>query len=167
VIEQAEALLRRASEAHKIGRYQLEAAVQSAHAARRLTGRTDWVAIARLYDALAAITDSPVVAVNRAVAIAGAEGPAQGLACLDRLIADRRLEGYQPYWAARAELLRQGGHVLAADQAYQRAIGLETDPTVRAWLEQRRTTNAAHAKLLKSITVGVEENPRIPRDGQQ
>jgi RNA polymerase sigma-70 factor (ECF subfamily) len=138
MIEEAEALLLRASAARAIGRYQLEAAVQSAHAARRFTGRTDWAAIARLYDALAVITDSPVVAVNRAVAIAEAEGAARGLACLDTLGADRRLDDYQPYWAARAELLARAGEPGAADDAYRRAIGLEPDPAVRAWLQQRR-----------------------------
>jgi RNA polymerase sigma-70 factor (ECF subfamily) len=138
MIEEAETLLHRASAARAIGRYQLEAAVQSAHAVRRLTGRTDWAAIVRLYDGLAAITDSPVVAVNRAVAIAEAQGVIQGLACLEALAADRRLEGYQPYWAARAELLARSGQSAAADLAYQQAIGLESDPAVRAWLQQRR-----------------------------
>ena len=69
------ALLLRASAMGVIGRYQLEAAIQSAHAARRLTGRTDWAAISALYQALSAITDSPVVAINRAVAIAELRGP--------------------------------------------------------------------------------------------
>jgi RNA polymerase sigma-70 factor (ECF subfamily) len=91
----------------------------------------------RLYDALAAITNSPVIAVNRAVAIAETEGLEQGLACLDALLADRRLEAYQPYWAARAELLARSGRSDAADLAYRRAIGLEPDPAVRAWLQNR------------------------------
>src|SRR5215813_13084884 len=70
LIEEAEALLFRAGAMGAIGRYQLEAAVQSAHVVRRRTGRADWVAIERLYDALAALTGSPVVAVNRAIAVA-------------------------------------------------------------------------------------------------
>ena len=78
-----------------IGRYQLEAAVQSAHAVRRLTGRSDWAAIERLYDALSAITDSPVVAINRAVAIAETRGAEAGLARLDAL-ADRQAAGGVP-----------------------------------------------------------------------
>jgi RNA polymerase sigma-70 factor (ECF subfamily) len=121
-----------------IGRYQLEAAVQSAHAARRLTGWTDWAAIERLYDALAAITDSPVVAINRSVAIAELRGAEAGLACLDALAMDRRLAEYQPYWAARADLLARSGKTDAADQAYQRAIGLEPDQAVRDFLQRRR-----------------------------
>jgi len=79
MIDEAEALLRRASTFGLIGRYQLEAAVQSAHAARRITGQVDWVAIEKLYDALFALTGSPVVAINRAVAIAETQGVAAGL----------------------------------------------------------------------------------------
>jgi RNA polymerase sigma-70 factor (ECF subfamily) len=137
--EEAEALLHRASKMNTIGRYQLEAAVQSAHAARRISGRTDWAAIVRMYDALLAITNSPVVAINRATAIAETDGAAAGLTALDALADDRRLADYQPYWAARANLLGQTGKVEAAEQAYDRAIGLEADPSVRWFLQKRRT----------------------------
>jgi RNA polymerase sigma-70 factor, ECF subfamily len=137
-IEEAEALLVRASRLGATGRYQLEAAVQSAHAVRRLTGRTDWAAIERLYDALLAMTASPVVAINRTIAIAQARGAAAGLAALDALSDVARLADYQPYWAARAGLLAQTGEAEAADEAYQRAIGLESDPAVRRFLQQRR-----------------------------
>jgi len=138
LIEEAEALLFRASRSGEIGRYQIEAAVQSAHVARRLTGRTDWAAIERLYDALAAIIDSPVVAINRAIAIAQARGAAAGVCALDALAQDARLADYQPYWAARAGLLACSGDAAAADQAYARAIGLESDPAVRDFLQRRR-----------------------------
>lgn len=138
LIEEAEALLRRASALPGTGRYQLEAAVQSAHVVRRLTGRSDWAAIERLYDALLATTGSPVVAVNRAVAVAETQGPAAGLAALDALEDDRRLAAYQPYWAARADLLARARELAAADGAYERAIGLESDPAVRRFLERRR-----------------------------
>jgi RNA polymerase sigma-70 factor (ECF subfamily) len=138
LIEEAEALLLRASGMGAAGRYQLEAAVQSAHAARRLTGRTDWAAIVQIYDALSAITDSPVVAINRAIALAETRGPAAGLAALDALSEDARLADYQPYWAARAELLVRRNEVDAADHAYERAIGLESDPAVRRFLQRRR-----------------------------
>jgi RNA polymerase sigma-70 factor, ECF subfamily len=138
LIEEAEALLFRASERGVIGRYQLEAAVQSAHVVRRRTGRADWAAISRLYDALAAMTGSPVVAINRAVALAETQGAAAGLAALDALAEDARLADYQPYWAARAELLARTGAGEAADAAYERAIGLEADPAVRRFLQQRR-----------------------------
>ena len=141
LIDQAETLLRRASAlatAATIGRYQLEAAVQSAHVVRRLTGRADWDAIVRLYDALAALTGSPVVWINRAVAVAETRGAVAGLAALDEIADDARLADYQPYWAARAGLLARSGDVAAADAAYQRAIGLEADPAVRRFLQRRR-----------------------------
>jgi RNA polymerase sigma-70 factor (ECF subfamily) len=124
-----------------VGRFQLEAAVQSAHAARRLTGGTDWAAIAHIYDNLLTLSDSPVVAINRAIAIAEARGPAQGLAALDALSGDTRLAEYQPYWAARAGLLARSGDIEAAGLAYERAIGLEADPAVRRFLQQ------SHARL--------------------
>ena len=138
LIEEAEALLRRASKQGAAGRYQLEAAVQSAHGVRRLTGRSDWAAVELLYDALWAITGSPVVALNRAIAVAETHGAEAGLAALDGLADDARLAEYQPYWAARATLLARCGQVEAADQAYQLAIGLESDPAVRRFLQQRR-----------------------------
>jgi RNA polymerase sigma-70 factor (ECF subfamily) len=139
LIEEAEALLYRASTMGVIGRFQLEAAVQSAHVVRRRTGASDWVAIERLYDALAAITGSPVVAINRAIAVAETRGAAAGLAALDALTDDPRLSDYQPYWAARAGLLARTRELDAADAAYQRAIGLESDPAVRRFLQQRRS----------------------------
>ena len=138
LIEEAEDLLLRASRMGVIGRYQLEAALQSAHAVRRRSGRADWAAIERIYEALAAITDSPVVAINQAIAIAETKGPAAGLRALAALENDARLADYQPYWAARAGLLARQGEVAAADQAYQRAIGLESDPAVRRFLQRRR-----------------------------
>jgi RNA polymerase sigma-70 factor, ECF subfamily len=138
LIDEAEALLLRASRAGATGRYQLEAAVQSAHVVRRRTGRSDWAAIERLYEALWSLTGSPVVAINRAVALAETGGPAAGLALLDALADDARLADYQPYWAARAGLLARNGAGQAAEQAYERAIGLEPDPAVRRFLQQRR-----------------------------
>jgi RNA polymerase sigma-70 factor (ECF subfamily) len=137
LIQQAEALLLRASGMGVVGRFQLEAAVQSAHVVRRRTGWTDWAAIVRLYDVLAAMTGSPVVAINRAVAIAETGGAAEGLAELDRLVDDPRLADYQPYWAARAGLLARSGLAEQAVAAYRRAIGLETDPAVRRFLQGR------------------------------
>ena len=138
LIDRAEGLLLRASALGPIGRYQLEAAVQSAHVVRRIDGRADWAAIVQLYDALAALTGSPVVAINRAVALAETRGAAAGLAALDAVGADARLADYQPYWAARAGLLARSGAAEAAHAAYGRAIGLEADPAVRDFLMQRR-----------------------------
>ncbi len=137
-IEEAERLLLEASRLSAPGRYQIEAAVQSAHAVKRLTGRADWEAIAKLYDALAALSDSPVVAVNRAVALAEVHGADAGVRALDALADDERLRRYQPYWAACADLLARAGKRDAANEAYEQAIGLERDPAVRAFLQKRQ-----------------------------
>jgi RNA polymerase sigma-70 factor, ECF subfamily len=138
LIGEAEALLARAARAGRFGRYQLEAAIQSAHVARRRLGRADWQAIGVLYDALFELTGSPVVALNRAVALAEREGAGAGLAALDACARDPRLETYQPYWAARASMLEALGDLAAAAEAYGLAIGLETDPAVRDFLQARR-----------------------------
>jgi len=139
LINEAEGLLFRASAMKAVGRFQLEAAIQSAHVVRRLTGKADWKAIESLYDALFDMTGSPVVAINRAIAISETRGPAAGLAALDALTGDRRLYEYQPYWAARAGLLAAIGNAEAADEAYRMAIGLEDDPAVRRFLQERQT----------------------------
>lgn len=137
LIGQAETLLRRAGAMGLVGRFQLEAAIQSAHVARRRTGQADWASIVHLYDGLAAITDLPVVAINRAVALAEASDAAAGLAELDAVADDPRLALYQPYWAARAALLARAGSLDNARTAYRQAIGLEADPAVRRFLQQR------------------------------
>ncbi|GAA2835973.1 RNA polymerase sigma-70 factor (ECF subfamily) [Aminobacter aminovorans] len=137
LIGEADALLQRAGALHGIGRYQVEAAIQSAHAARRFDGRTDWMAIATLYTGLMTLSASPVIAVNHAVAVAYAGALEQGLALLDA-IDDPRLNEYQPYWAARAELLSLAGNAGEADKAYQLAIGLESDQAVRDFLKRKR-----------------------------
>ena len=120
-----------------MGRFQLEAAIQSAHAHRRLSGRTDWPAIVRLYDGLVQLTGSVVAALNRAVALSRLEGPLAGLAALDAISGDERLFNYQPYWAARADICQRAGLPPEAEGAYVRAIGLESDPAVRASLQDR------------------------------
>ena len=136
-IEEAESLLRAASVSNAPGRFQLEAAVQSVHAARRRTGATDWQAIAALYDALYALTGSPVVAVNRAVAVAQTQGAASGLALLEKVGADSGLAGFEPYWVAKAELAARTGALVEARRAYEIAIGLQADPAARSFLVER------------------------------
>jgi RNA polymerase sigma-70 factor (ECF subfamily) len=135
MIDEAEAALQRASVLGQIGRYQLEAAVQSVHAARRVTERTDWAVIEQLYAALASAVASPVVVINHAIAVGETDGPEAGLARLDALADDARVAEYQPYWAARADLLARAGHADAAGAAYQRAIGLASDDAVRRFLQ--------------------------------
>lgn len=146
LIDEAEALLFRASAMGTFGRYQLEAAIQSAHVARRRGGATDWEAIERLYDGLCAITGSPVAAINRAIAVAQTRGPAAGLAALPTLGAGSGLMEYQPYWAARAELHARLGEMAAAGEAYDQAIGLAADPAVRSFLQKRRTESLLSSK---------------------
>ena len=92
----------------------------------------------QLYDALLAISGSPVVVINRALAIAETSGAAAALALLDSLAGDTRLAEYQPYWAARADLLCRTGADTAARHAYDVAIGLERDPAVRQFLQRRQ-----------------------------
>jgi predicted RNA polymerase sigma factor len=138
-IEEAERLLLRASTLGLIGRYQLEAALQSAHVARRRTGLANWDDVVHIYNALFALTASPVVAINRALAIAELHGPSAALDAMPNVAADARLAEYQPYWAARAELLAKTGANTEARHAYEIAIGLERDPAVRRFLQQRQS----------------------------
>lgn len=139
MIEEAEALLLRASTLGSIGRYQLEAALQSAHVSRGRTGRTNWADVVHLYDALFALVGSPVVAINRALAIAELHGTSAALDAMPDVATDARLAEYQPYWAARAELLAKSGEHAQARHAYEIAIGLERDPAVRQFLQQRQS----------------------------
>ena len=138
MIEEAEALLRHASTLGSAGRYQLEAALQSAHVYRRRTGHANWAAVVQLYDALSALTGSPVVAVNRALAMAELQGAGIALEAIEQVAADVRLAEYQPYWAARAELLAKTGAHAEARCAYEIAVGLARDPAVRRFLQRRQ-----------------------------
>jgi len=138
-IDEAEYVLHRAGKLGSIGRFQLEAALQSAHADRCRTGRPNWPFVIQLYDALFAFAESPVVAINRAVAISQLQGPDAGLAAMPSLDTDSRLAQYQPYWAARAELLARSGAFAQARHSYEIAIGLEPDEAVRRFLETRRS----------------------------
>ncbi len=136
-IDEAESLLKGALRKRRIGRFQLEAAIQSAHAVSRFGRDPDWSAIVLLYDELLRMTNSPVVALNRAVAVGKLSGAQAGLAALGELASDARLDQYQPYWAARAELLAQAGNTDQSRVAYTHAIGLTVDPSVRQFLTQR------------------------------
>ncbi len=146
LIDEAESLLAHAAGARSLGRFQLEAAVQSAHAVRRFGRAPDYAAIVLLYDALLASTGSPVVGLNRAVALAAYRGAAAGIDALDAFAGDARMVHYQPYWAARADMLARCGETEAARAAFERAIGLTIDPAVRAYLTLRQedVTHANH-----------------------
>ncbi|WP_394887361.1 RNA polymerase sigma factor [Mesorhizobium sp. AaZ16] len=138
MIDEAEAALRRASMLRAIGRYQLEAALQSAHVHRCRTGRNNWRDVLQLYDAILVLTGSPVAAVNRALAIAELQGADAGLKAMPEASPENRLNEYQPYWAARAELLARNGAAAEARHAYDIATGLSSDPAIRRFLLKRR-----------------------------
>lgn len=137
-ILQAESLLRDSNQAGPTGRYQIEAAIQSAHIARRITGKDNWPAVVALYDVLLALTRSPVVLLNRAVALAETEGAQAALASLDTIADDRRMAQYQPYWAARGHLAARAGDKAQAHEALTLAIGLTSEDAVRHYLLAQR-----------------------------
>jgi RNA polymerase sigma-70 factor (ECF subfamily) len=142
MIAAAEALLLRAGALGAIGRYQLEGALQSAHVHRCRTGHVNWAEVVKLYDALNALAGTPVVAINRALAIAELDGAEAALAAMPEVAEDARLAEYQPYWAARAELLARTGANGDARRAYEIAIGLERDGAVRRFLQRRQAALA-------------------------
>jgi predicted RNA polymerase sigma factor len=133
MILEAEAELARAARAGKMGRFQLEAAIQSVHADRRRTGTTDWSAIATLYEGLVRLAPSLGAMVGRAAAVAEVLGAEAGI----RLLAspdDASVAGYQPYWAVRAHLLARLDRTDDARIAFERAIALADDPAVKRYL---------------------------------
>jgi RNA polymerase sigma-70 factor (ECF subfamily) len=134
---EAELILKRAAQSERMGRFQLEAAIQSAHASRRRFGSADWDAIVLLYDGLLSLVSSPVVRLNRAGAIAQRDGADAGLAALEAIDAPA-LKSYQPYWALRADLLAKLERSDEARAAYDEAIARERDPAVIRFLSDRR-----------------------------
>jgi RNA polymerase sigma-70 factor (ECF subfamily) len=136
-IREAETELAAASQLGRIGRFQLEAAIQSVHAERAQTGRTDWAAIVVFYEHLVRLAPTLGARVAQAAAVAEAHGAAAGLAQLDR-IDTAVVATYQPFWAVRAHLLRQAGDAAGAVDAYDVAIGLTKDPATRQFLLDRR-----------------------------
>jgi predicted RNA polymerase sigma factor len=133
LIDRGEALLRRAHGHAIAGRYQLEAAIQSAHCDRARSGRTDWPALRTLHRGLVAIAPSLGAVVALAAVDGEIDGPHAGLAALDA-IDDRAVEGFQPFWATWAHLLARDGQPAAAAEAYSRAIDLTVDGGVRDYL---------------------------------
>jgi RNA polymerase sigma-70 factor (ECF subfamily) len=136
-LAEAEALLREASRVKRPGRYQFEAAIQSAHATRAWRGEADWDAIVLLYQALAELTGSPVARLNAAAAIARRDGPEKGMAALEALDV-AALRDYQPYWALMADLCARLGRNEAARAAYDEAMARESDVAVVRFLAERR-----------------------------
>jgi RNA polymerase sigma-70 factor (ECF subfamily) len=136
MIEEAEKDLRSAAEFKRMGRYQLEAAIQSIHATRAQTGRIDWKEIALLYEGLVRIAPGIGSLVGRAVAVAQAGEPTAGLVALEQIPPDQTSD-YQPYWAARGHLLQLLYRKDEAREAYNRAASLTDDPALREYLFQR------------------------------
>ena len=140
LIEEAEHHLAEASKHGRVGRFQLEAAIQSVHAERGRRGRTDWAAIVLFYEQLLRI--SPALGTGAgyaaaAAAVAELNGPSAGLIVLDSIEADA-VSRYQPYWAVRAHLLQELGKTAEASDAYDRAVGLAQDSAVREFLLKKR-----------------------------
>ena len=136
MIAEAEQLLRAAERQGRIGRFQLEAAIQSVHARRAITGHTDWESVALLYEGLVRLAPTIGALVGRAAALAEARGAATGWALLEAIPADA-VDSYQPYWALAVHLLTCLQRPDAAATAYSRAIGLCEDPAMREFLTRQ------------------------------
>jgi predicted RNA polymerase sigma factor len=136
LIERAEDELARAAQAGRMGRFQLEAAIQSVHTQRAVTGRTDWESAALLYEGLVQLAPTIGALTGRAAAVGEAHGAESGLLLLQELPADV-VRSYQPYWALTAHLLAKLGRADKARDAYERAIGLCDDAAMRAFLLRR------------------------------
>jgi RNA polymerase sigma-70 factor (ECF subfamily) len=143
MIDEAEKHLRVAATFKRMGRYQLEAAIQSIHASRAVSGHIDWSEIALLYDGLVQIAPGIGSLVGRAVALAEAGQPAAGLAALKEMPTSRVIN-YQPYWAARAHLLQLLNQKAEAVKAFTRAASLTDDPALREYLFKRSADNISN-----------------------
>ena len=134
LIAEGQHLVRRCLRRNQPGPYQIQAAIAAVHSAAPVAAHTDWRQILALYDQLLACAPTPVVALNRAVALAEVEGPQAGLDAVDRL----DLGSYHPFHVARADLLRRLGRTADAAAAYGAALALTSNPAERAFLDQRR-----------------------------
>jgi RNA polymerase sigma-70 factor (ECF subfamily) len=121
----------------RFGPYTLQAAISAVHAAAPDAAATDWAQIVGLYDVLAEAQPSPVIELNRAVAVAMRDGPEAGLALIDALLARGELADYHLAHAARADLCRRLGRTTEARAAYERALDLTRQETERRFLERR------------------------------
>lgn len=139
LIAEGQAIVRACVQRDRPGPYQIQAAINAVHCLAPSFDRTDWHAILTLYDQLYALTPTPVVALNRAVALAEIRGPAVGLAAVDDLHSSG-LDSYYLFHATRADLLRRLGHTTEAAAAYATARALATNPVERAFLDTQRAT---------------------------
>jgi predicted RNA polymerase sigma factor len=137
LIEEAERHIAEAASRGGTGRFQLEAAIQSVHAERARSGRTEWTAITLFYEQLVRLSPTLGTRTGYAAAAGEANGPEAGLAVLDGIDLDA-VSAYQPFWAVRAHLLQRLGKTSEAADAFDRAVGLAEDLAVRQFLLQRR-----------------------------
>ncbi len=137
LIAEGKVLVERAISSRRFGAYTVQAAIAAVHASARTAAETDWRQIAALYDALFAINPSPVVELNRAVAVAMRDGPAAGLALVDAILNRGDLGDYHLAHAARADLLRRLGQRQQSRQAYERALALAQQAPERRFLQMR------------------------------
>jgi RNA polymerase sigma-70 factor (ECF subfamily) len=119
------------------GPFAVEAAIAALHCEAARAEDTDWPQIVRLYDVLERLQPSPIVSLNRAVAVAMVEGPRPALALIDKLAATRELDGYHLLHATRADLLRRLGSSAEAAASYERALALVSNNSERRFLERR------------------------------
>jgi RNA polymerase sigma-70 factor (ECF subfamily) len=138
-------LLENALAQRRPGPYQIQAAISALHAQAKTAADTDWPQIAALYGELERLAPSPVVALNRAVAIGMAQGPLAGLMVLDQLRLESALDEYHWFHAARADLLRRAGYHAEAQAAYARALVLCQNQAERRFLTRRVADLATHA----------------------
>ena len=137
IIAEGTALVERALASRRIGPYTLQAAISAVHAEAPAAAATDWAQIVGLYDVLVRAEPSPVVELNRAVAIAMRDGPAAGLALVDAILARGELSDYRLAHAARADLCRRLGRTAQAKASYERALALTRQEPERRFLERR------------------------------
>jgi RNA polymerase sigma-70 factor, ECF subfamily len=136
-IAEGKALVERALSSRRVGPYTLQAAIASVHADAPNVGATDWAQIADLYDVLVHVEPSPVVELNRAVAVAMRDGPAAGLALIDAILARGDLSDYHLAHAARADLCRRLGRTAETRASYERALTLARQEPERRFLQRR------------------------------
>ncbi|WP_299939702.1 RNA polymerase sigma factor [uncultured Nitratireductor sp.] len=137
LIDEARALIDHALQAGRLGPYLLQAAIAGEHGAAARTDETNWRQVVSLYDILAMVDPSPVVALNRAAALSMRDGAEAGLAAIDAAMADGRLDAYHLAHAARADMLRRLGRIDVAREAYRTALELARQPAERRFLERR------------------------------
>ena len=137
LIQEGMSLVEAAQQSGKFGSYTLQAAIAAVHAEANTLQLTDWSQIVALYDRLLVLEPSPVIRLNRAVAVAMRDGPAIGLALIDRIDEEEDLSGYFWLYSARGDLYRRQGNTKAADAAYRKALDLTQLEPERRYLQKR------------------------------